>query len=260
MRNARLLGADAQPERKGGPARLVWRARRHVAWVRAHGLGRVVEEDGLHPLQRAARALDRRRWRRANGVAPGAAVPVFLVGLQRSGTNMIVRGLERSPEFEVHNENDRRAFDRFRLRSDSTVRGLIASSRHRYVLLKPLCDSHQVPDLLELAGRPGTGRAIWAYRGVEGTARSALAKFGDLRGVLAEIAAGGGRERWHAQRLSEASLDLLTSFDYREMTPASSAALFWLIRNSLYFELGLERRGDVMAVSYESLLADPEST
>ena len=35
--------------------------------------------------------------------------------------------------------------------------------------------------------------------------------------------------------------ELVRSFDYDAMTPASGAALMWLIRNRLYFELGLDR-------------------
>ena len=44
--------------------------------------------------------------------------PVYLVGLQRSGTNMLARGLDIAPEFEVHNENDRAVFDHYLLRDD----------------------------------------------------------------------------------------------------------------------------------------------
>src|SRR5207248_1518559 len=157
-------------------------------------------------------------------VDAGTAAPVWLVGVQRSGTNMVVRGLEASPEVEVRNENDSKAFERFRLRPDTVLRQIVLASRHRYVLFKPLCDSHRVDELLALH-TPTSGRAIWAYRGVDGRVRSALAKFGDanLR-VLTEIAAGRGGDRWQAQRLSRESLDLIRSFDWPAVSPASAAA------------------------------------
>ena len=66
---------------------------------------------------------------------------MFVVGLQRSGTNMLVRGLEASPEFEVHNEDDTKAFRRFRLKSNDQIRALVTRSGHSYILFKPLCDS-----------------------------------------------------------------------------------------------------------------------
>lgn len=42
------------------------------------------------------------------------------------------------------------------------------------------------------------------------------------------------------------------------MTPESAAALFWYVRNCLYFERGLDSRPDVTLASYDSCLADPD--
>ncbi|MBV9664008.1 MAG: hypothetical protein JOZ37_08580, partial [Actinobacteria bacterium] len=183
-----------------------WRTRvgRHLRWARTEGVAKLAEEDDLNPVTRVADAARRWRWRRQHGVQPGQATPVWLVGVQRSGTNMVVQGLTASPAFEVHNENDRRAFEHFRLRPDPIVRAIILSSRHRYVLFKPLCDSHRVDELLAL-DTPMPGRAIWAYRDVDDRVRSALAKFGDNNlQVLRQIADGTGTGRWQAQRVSTA--------------------------------------------------------
>jgi hypothetical protein len=170
-----------------------------------------------------------------------------------------VRGLEMSPEFEVRNENDRAAFERFRLRPNPVVRRLVVASGHRYVLMKPLTESHRVRELLDDMGTARAGRAIWAYREVDGRVRSALAKFGSNNLlVLREIAAGGGADRWQAQGLSEENRRLIESFDYDRMSPESAAALFWYVRNALFFEQGLDGRDDVMLASYDAFLADPE--
>jgi hypothetical protein len=246
-------------EDESGLRHLAGKAARHWRWARADGVGRLAEEDDLRPLRRAGRAWRRWLWRQRHAVEAGTAAPVWLVGVQRSGTNMVVRGLEELPEVEVHNENDGAAFQRFRLRPDPVVRQLVLASRHRYVLFKPLCDTHRVDELLAL-DTPTPGRAIWAYRGVDGRVRSALAKFGDanLR-VLTEIAAGRGGATWQAQRLSPDSLELLRSFDWTAMSPASAAALFWCVRNRLYFELGLDRRDDVLLSSYDATVAAPEA-
>jgi hypothetical protein len=245
----------------GHESRARWiamRLRRHWEWGRRHGFRRLIEEDQLNPLERIPLALRKRRWRAAHDVAPNA-VPVYLVGVQRSGTNMLARGLERSPEFEVRNENDGAAFERFQLRPDPVIRELVMRSGHRYVLFKPLCDSHRVGEILDTLGTPSHGRAIWAYRSVDGRVRSALAKFGSNNlNVLSEIAAGRGRDRWQAQGLSPENLALIERFDYSAMTPESAAALFWYVRNSLYFEQHLDGREDVALASYDRLLADPE--
>jgi hypothetical protein len=143
------------PARAPGPpgAYTLRRILRNARWARSQGLARLIEEDQLDPADRLRRAFARWRWRLAN--RSGERVPataVLLVGVQRSGTNMLVRGLERAPEFAVYNENSAAAFRRFRLRPDSVIRTLVDSSRHPYVLLKPLCDSHRTPELLDGLG------------------------------------------------------------------------------------------------------------
>jgi hypothetical protein len=241
--------------------RLRWaafRVRQHWRWGRNQGFGRLIEEDQLNPLTRASLAVSKWRWRRAHAIAP-AAVPVFVVGLQRSGTNMVVRGLEVSPQFEVHNENSSGAFRRFRLLPDPEIRALVERSGHRYVLFKPLADSHRTPELLDHLGTPSPGRAIWIYRSVDGRVRSALAKFGPNNlEVLREIAAGRGDALWQRQGLTPELLDLVGRFDYDRMSPESAAALFWYVRNALFFELALDRRDDVLLVHYDAVVRDPE--
>lgn len=247
------------PEDASALGRTVARVRRHVHWARHEGIGRVVEEDQLDPRARVRAAVASARWVRADGVAPGEAHAAFVVGVQRSGTNMVVHGIEADPSVRVYNENSRRAFERFQLKGSETTRRLVTRDRHRLVLLKALCDSHRTGDLLDEVGRYTPARAVWVFRGVDDRVRSAVSKFGDVnRRVLAEIAAGEGTRRWQAQRLSPESLELIRSVDPASLSAESGAALFWLVRNRLYFEQGLDARPDVHLVGYEQVVADPE--
>jgi len=238
----------------------LFRVRRHVNWARTQGLGRLIEEDQLDPFERIPAAIRRARWRLRHDNRPNA-VPVFLVGVQRSGTNMLTRGLERAPEFEVHNENDRQAFVRFRLKNPAVIRGIVERSKHAFVLFKPLCDSHRTHVLLDALRTPSSGLAIWAYRSYQGRVRSSVAKFGDSnRRALRRIAEGTGSHLWQAGGLSEASLELIRRFDYDRVSPESAAALFWFVRNSLYFDLGLDGRSDVALASYDATIEDPRGS
>jgi hypothetical protein len=244
-----------------GPRRLAARIRRNAGWVRSQGLARVLEEKEIDPLRTVPASVGKWRYRRTGAVPAGAAVPVFVVGVQRSGTNMLVRGLGMAPEVEVHNESDSRAFERYKLRPDPVIEAIVAASRHTHVLFKPLCDSHRTDRLLDELHTASPGRGVWVYRDVDGRVRSALAKFGDGNlQVLREFADGTNTARWHVQRISAASADLVRSFDYDELSPASGAALMWLIRNRLYFELGLDRRPDVRIVCYNDFLVEPDAT
>jgi len=250
---------SAQPEGpESRPRYLVRKALRHAYWARTEGLGRLVEEDRLDPRDRVRIAWAKAAWRRRQGGRAGAAVPVYVVGLQRSGTNMLMRGLDEAPEVEVRNENDRTVFDRFRLRSDEVLAATVAASRHQVVLVKPLCESHRVDELLDLPG-VRHGRALWVYRDPESRARSEVSKFGSANlKALREIAAGRGAAIWQGGRLGPEAVELISSFDLEAMTPHTAAVLFWVVRNGLVFDLGLDRRDDVHLVSYDAFAADPE--
>jgi hypothetical protein len=249
----------------GRVAYFLRRVRKHAHWARTEGVRRLIEEDQLDPRARIGTALAKARWRRANKRPAGSAVPVYVVGLQRSGTNMLLRGLDAAPEIEVRGENDKTVFFRYRLRSPEVLRSTIARSRHAIVLVKPICDSQRVPELLALSG-VAPGRAIWAYRDVDDRARSEVSKFGDanLR-ALRQIAAGQGESIWQGELLGPEAVALVASFDYDPesptcMSPDTAAALFWVVRNGLYFGLGLDARPDVMLSSYDALVADPEAS
>lgn len=252
-------GPAARPE----PSALAYTGRRiarHAHWARTEGLRRLIEEDQLDPRERLATAARKRMWRHRHAVARGTAMPVYVVGLQRSGTNMLLRGLDSAPEIEVRGENDRKVFSRFRLRSDDVLRSTIVNSRHTIVLVKPLCDSHRVGELLDLPGVPA-GRAVWAYRDVDDRARSEVSKFGDSnRQALRRIAEGAADSDWQRGGLDDEAVELIRSFDYERMSPDTAAALFWYVRNGLYLKNGLADRPDVMLSSYDALVADPEDS
>jgi hypothetical protein len=233
----------------------------HLRWIRTEGLARLIEEDQLDPRQRVGAWSARRRWRRVHGIAPGTATPVFIVGVQRSGTNMLARGFEANPAVEVHNENDRSAFRQYRLRDERTIGAIVNASRHRYVLFKPLCDSGRIAAVIDRLPVVSRSRAIWAWRDVDDRARSAVAKFGDAnRRALQQIASGTAGTSWQAVGLSESSLSLIKEFDYSTMEPHEAACLFWYVRNAMLFEQGLDQRPDFLVSSYSTLVADPERT
>ncbi len=232
---------------------------RRIHWARTEGFGRIVEEDRLDPRPRVRAAWRKASWRRSHPRQPGAATPVYVVGLQRSGTNMLMRGLDEAPETEVRNENDSRLFDRFRIRSTDVLREVVRASRQQVVFIKPICDSHLVDTYLDLDG-VAPGHALWVYRDVDSRARSEVSKFGPANLMaLRDIAAGLGDQRWQGERLPTASVELIRSFDLESMTEHSAAALFWVVRNNLYFELGLADRDDVSLVSYDAFAADPSA-
>jgi sulfotransferase family protein len=259
------------PAPDSGFSRTRVRIVRHLRWARREGVGRLIEEDQLDPRQRRRLAAARKAWlAEHSGIAPNAQA-VFLVGVQRSGTNMLVRGFETSPAFDVCNENDKRAFVRFRLRPLDDLRALIEGDGHRWILLKPLAESHRIVELLDLLGTPTPPKALWAYRGVDGRVRSAVSKFGPNNLLALRAIVAGATDRAIGvdapsqeivelirDGLSAESLAWLRGLDLDAMDAAAGAAAFWCVRNALYFELGLHERDDVIVSSYDRVIGDPE--
>ena len=245
------------PPRQGVVAYQLRRVRRHLRWGRAEGWGRLVEEDRLDPRERLGTAWAKWRWRQQHGLAPGSARPVYVVGLQRSGTNMLTRALDTSPEVEVRGENDRTLFDRFRLREHEVLVRTVRRSRHRVVLVKPLCDSQHVDTLLDLPELPG-GRALWAFRDPDARARSEVARFdGASLRALQAIAVDGAPGWWQGERLPAASVEIVRGLDPARLSPYEGALALWAVRNGLFFDLGLDARPDCRLVDYDAVVADP---
>jgi hypothetical protein len=195
-------------------------------------------------------------WRLTHDYSPQAKA-VFILGAQRSGTTLLLECLDRSMRFDVLGESSE-AMVKFRIRDDDYIRNKVRSSRHEFVVFKPLTDSHRARDFLSLI--PGT-RAIWAFRRVQDRVNSSVAKFGDHNlQILAGLSRGEGLERWQAQGLTGADLAFIRTFDYSTMSPHTASALFWYLRNSLYFSMGLQDDPNVLPLAYEDLATRPKET
>jgi hypothetical protein len=218
---------------------------------------------GLRAPLRRARAVGRTLFGRARARSGRAIATraVLIVGAQRSGTTMLVEAFGRLPGVETHGESDPWAFDSFRIRSPDVLRGILDASHNRAAVFKPLCDSHRTAWLLEQLGPMYTPRAVWVYRSADDRIRSSVARFGDsnLR-ALRRIVEEGDLTGWQAGGLSGDRLALVRSFDYGRLDAESAAGLFWYVRNSLYFDLGLDCRADVTLSSYDAFVDDPESS
>ncbi|MDP9341273.1 MAG: sulfotransferase [Actinomycetota bacterium] len=188
----------------------------------------------------------------------GRAAPVFVLGCQRSGTNMLLAVLEASPETWTYNEDNPRAFRRFRLRDLERISWLTERARCRSVAFKALCDSQHADRLLE---RFPQGRVVWLLRDCAPVADSAVRKWGDgqLR-LVRRIAGDAPFDHWLAERVPEPRRELVRELVARDLSLHSAAALKWYLRNELYFDRELDRVPDrAMLVRYEDVVADPEA-
>ena len=99
------------------------------------------------------------------------------------------------------------------------------------------------------------------YRDVDARARSAVKKFGsanlDMMKALAAQESGSPQEaqNWWNRSADGEMRDTIASLNPEQLSPHDAAALFWWMRNSMYFSQGLDKRDDAVLVSYQKLLA-----
>lgn len=233
------------------------RVARHARWLRTEGYRKLAAEDRIDPVGRWRGRRARRAWQRTEAPEPGTATLVLVVGAQRSGTNMVVNMLDR-PWSMVFRESDRALFRDFVLRPLADVRPVIAGCRARAVVVNPLCDSHRTREMLD-ADLALASHALWVHRNVDDRVASAVAKFGDQnRRMIEAIADGSAGAAWYAQGITDDDHERCRDAVARGLTVADGSALFWYLRNRLLFTTGLTERHDVVVVSYDELVADPE--
>lgn len=185
---------------------------------------------------------------------------VWIAGVQRSGTNMMTQILERSLETEVYRESDPHAYDNYELRSYDHINHLVRQSRARTVVFKALCELQDMQTLLDTFPN---ARAIWMVRRMEDMVNShTRSVFISSRSRscgprMINIARDPLSEGWRGLGMSAGTHALLEKYIHEDISHESAVALFWLMRNRLFFELGLDKDPRVTTVTYENFVADP---
>lgn len=205
--------------------------------------------------ERRALLLGKGLWQQL-AARPRERTHVFVAGMQRSGTNMVMDVLERSPRTDVYHETDARAFDRFQMRDEATIRALVAGSRAPFFVIKALCELDLIRNLMETFS---PARTLWIVRDVEDVVNSALHSFRNFPAQLERIVADRNSAQWRGRGMSDETHARLCELYHPGISEASSAALTWYFRNVLYFEQGLDRDPRVMLATYECLVTQPQT-
>ncbi|HEX6384826.1 MAG TPA: sulfotransferase domain-containing protein [Anaerolineae bacterium] len=184
---------------------------------------------------------------------------VFIVGCQRSGTTITGRVLGRDWQAKSYGEfselTSQGTKQSIRLKPLPDVQAVIEKDKARIVVIKPLVESQNVDKLLAFFPR---SKALWVYRHYEDVVQSSIKKFGpevgirDLRPIVEDDI-----RNWRAERVPESIREIVRTHFSELMEPYDAAALFWFVRNSLYFELNPAAQRDILLCKYEHLALYP---
>lgn len=199
-----------------------------------------------------------KRGYRQNGGGCRRPRAAFVVGSQRSGTDMVTWTLDKSLDVHRFDETSRSAFVDCRIRPAAIRERLVASSRAKRVIFKPVCDSYRVSQLLS---DHADARAVWVYRDFRDVANSAVQRWANnnLRWVQ-EVAAGGGdwgRMQWNRELITPQRQEQIRGWCKTDLNPHGAAAVFWYLVNSTFFSQSLENDSRVTLARYEDLVAAP---
>ncbi|MDO8954859.1 MAG: sulfotransferase [Gammaproteobacteria bacterium] len=190
--------------------------------------------------------------------APVETTPVFVLGIQRSGTTMLMFAFHLHPEIAVYDESRAsKAFFDFQLRSMETTEKLVHANPFPVACFKPLADSHLTIQLLR---RFPSARCIWALREYSDVANSFLRKFPHATRAIRLVCSGQEGGGWFQEGVSEATGRILRNLPWQNFSDYDFACLIWWARNRIFFEQKLEREKRVLLLHYEKLVTAPEES
>jgi hypothetical protein len=185
--------------------------------------------------------------------------PVFVVGCNRSGTNMVCRGIGKHPNGWDYPEAEfSLAFNGYYLRADLVIEWLIRHTPASIISFGSILDSQFSDALLS---RFDNARAIWIYRRYQDVANScARMKWGSHLKDLVRWVSRGELEKLGARgkRISVNTINLFGELYREDLSVEDGACLYWYMRNQLYFDLNLYKNPRVLLVQYEDAVLNKE--
>jgi len=180
---------------------------------------------------------------------------VFIMGAQRSGTRVPLLALESSPDILTFREGASPFFEDVRLRPLDELAALFARCVFPVLVIKPLCESHRAPELLD---RFANARVIWIFRNFDDTVRSASIKWSS--GVQAVTHLVEGRlpaTDWRLGGVTEEARATAARLYRPGLHLHHANAILWYLRTRLLLDLGLFDDPRVLVVKYEDLSTQP---
>ena len=179
---------------------------------------------------------------------------IFVGGMQRSGTNMLMDILEKNFATDVFHERDFRAFDNYQMREEAVIKTLCKQSRTPKFIIKSLCE---LQDLDSLMRNFQPAKTIWIVREYHDVVASMLKSFGNMEKQVLRIL-NDDSDEWLGQGMTDKTRNELMQIAHPGLGDASASAMQWYFRNQLFFDQKFAADDRVLLISYENLVSHPE--
>lgn len=212
-----------------------------------------------HDARRLKQRLQRAFWRRLKQVRQ-TLLPqrvrqhVFVAGMQRSGTNLLMDVLDASRMTRVFHETDPHAFYNYEMRQRAHIQQLAATAHAPVFVIKALCELDQIPSLMQDLSPAQT---LWIVRDWRDSVNSAIQSFGNFVPQWQRLANAQNNDDWRSRGMSTATREILRALYRPDATEQEGAAIMWYYRNVLFFEQMLDEDPRARLVFYEDLVRKP---
>jgi len=178
---------------------------------------------------------------------------VFVAGMQRSGTNLLMDVLDASADTQVFHETDPRAFERYEMRDPAVIQQLAQQCPAPVFVIKALCELDRIKSLMDTFA---PAKTLWVVRDWRDSVNSAIKSFGNFVPQWKRLANGDTND-WRGRGMSPATRELLAAMCRSDASEAEGAAIMWFYRNALFFEQQLAADPRVRVVFYEDMVQQP---
>ena len=212
-----------------------------------------------HDARRLTQRLQRAFWRQLKQIQQRLLPQcvrqhVFVAGVQRSGTNLLMDVLDASQITQVFHETDPRAFRNYQMCERALIQQLAAACPAPVFVIKALCELDQIGALMREFSPAHT---LWVVRDWRDSVNSAIQSFGNFVPQWQRLAHGQQSDDWRGHGMSDATREVLRTLYRADASESDGAAIMWYYRNILFFEQALEHDPRVRLVFYEDLVQHP---
>jgi hypothetical protein len=213
-----------------------------------------------HDARSLVTRIRRMAWRQGKSLRQHilprpVALHVFVAGVQRSGTNLLMDVLDASAATRVFHETDPRAFEAYEMRDLPVIQELVQQCRAPVFVIKALCELDRIRMLMDTFT---PAKTLWVVRDWRDSVQSAIRSFPNFVPQWQRLANGYAKD-WRGRGMSPATRELLAALYRADASEAEGAAVMWFYRNVLFFEQQLAADPRVHILFYENLVQRPLS-
>lgn len=178
-------------------------------------------------------------------------IPLFIFGCPRSGTNMLIDVIGKHKKAEKYDEIDEEAFTEYRLKDKKAINNIIQKSNAQIIAFKPILDSQNASTILRTYKN---SKAIWIYRNYQDVVNSMIRSFPNDK----FIEEASTKKTWKGEKISTKNQKLLKKNYKKDLEEYAKRSLLWILRNSIFYEQGLDKNKKILLINYENLVNNPK--